>query len=370
MHIPGFVMAAKNAVRKFLSQRQNLTLLMVVGGAFLVIAAVVLAFFLRPAHLPSPLAPATPPQEAVARDPLTGEIVLVPGATLPQVFGVMVENSADAWPLSGLDQAFMVIEAPAEGNIPRFIAFFSGDFEDKKIGPVRSARPYYVDWASQFDTLVYAHVGGSPEGLALLTGGERPVINLDEFYQGEYFYRDQARYAPHNAYTTSDRLKKALEEVTPATPNYQPLIFKDDAPVGDSTGKSAVVDWGPGKTYDVAWQYDSATNAYLRLQGGQLLSAEKFKIPADGIEANNVMIISTDIVSIDNVDRKRITTVGQGDALLFQDGKVTLGRWQKNSPTDRLRMLDEQGNELPMNAGKTWVEVVRDTSVVSLQDAN
>jgi len=106
-------------------------------------------------------------EQEVIRHPLTGQIIDAQLDNLPQVFGVMVENSADAWPLSGLDQAFLVIEAPVEGSIPRFIAFFSDDQEVEKIGPVRSARPYYIDWNDGLQAM-YTHVGGSPEALELI----------------------------------------------------------------------------------------------------------------------------------------------------------------------------------------------------------
>lgn len=369
MRITEFFRQLKARGRTFLSQRDNLALLMVVGGAFLVIAVVVLAFFYKPSKdVADVIVP--PAEETVIRHPLTGERLETALAELPKVLGIMIENSADAWPLSGLEGAFMVIEAPAEGNIPRFLAFFEAAAEVKKIGPVRSARPYYVDWASQFDTLVYGHVGGSPEALQLLASGERAIIDLNEFWQGEYFYRDHSRYAPHNAYTSSELLREALTELTPDVPNYTSPAFKDDQPV-EGAGTSAVLDWGPGSTYDVTWQYSSATNSYFRLQAGEAMLVNQHHPGfGDDVRADNVMVIATDIVSIDNVDRKRITTIGQGDALLFQDGKVLLGRWQKTAPEEPLRMLDEAGNELPFNAGVTWVEVVRSVSAVSLETAD
>src|SRR5688572_5513956 len=104
------------------------------------------------------------------RHPLRGEIVVERYEELPQVLGVLIENAADAWPLSGLDEAFLVIEAPVEGDIPRFIAFFSEESDVDLIGPVRSARPYYVDWNAELSG-IYAHVGGSPEALDLIASG-------------------------------------------------------------------------------------------------------------------------------------------------------------------------------------------------------
>jgi hypothetical protein len=260
----------------------------------------------------------------------------------------MVENSADAWPLSGVNEAFLVIEAPAEGNIPRFITFFSDEQTVEKIGPVRSARPYYLDWNAEFDA-VYAHVGGSPEALDLIQ--DYGTQDLNEFYQGEYFYRWNQRYAPHNAYTTTESLKEGAQELQPETPVYETWTFKDDQPTTEYA-PSICVDWPSSTTYDFCWYYQAETNEYVREQGGITYTA------------NNVAIMATEITIIDATGRKHIVTTGKGDALILQDGVMTLGEWEKEDRTSRLRFYD--GNEeFAMNAGKTWVEVVSSLGSVS-----
>ena len=174
----------------------------------------------------------TPAEELtpVWRHPLTGaplEAEMEP----PSVFGVMVENSIEAWPLSGVEEAFLVIEAPVEAAIPRFIAFYGEDQEVEKIGPVRSARPYYVDWANEFEAL-YAHVGGSNAALDLIA--YNGTFDLNEFSNGNYFWRATSRFAPHNAYTSTELLQKALlrsvelEQAPEAV--YGVWLFKEDGP--------------------------------------------------------------------------------------------------------------------------------------------
>ncbi len=283
----------------------------------------------------------------VLRHPLTGEILSAPLANLPQVFGVMVENSADAWPLSGIDQAFLVIEAPVEGNIPRFIAFFSDGQTVAKIGPVRSARPYYLDWNAEFQG-IYGHVGGSPEALAdIATNG---TLDLNQFFQSEYYYRDElTRYAPHNVYTRTDDLKKSISEIdekySVGSPSYDVWIFADGASKS-STADTTHIAWGNG--YDIDWTYDPSTNAYHRTQGGNIYVA------------NNVVIIATDIGTIpgDDKGRRTVRTIGEGSMTLLQNGVSISGTWKKASPFARTRFYDEQGKEITMNAGKTWIEVV------------
>ncbi len=222
------------------------------------------------------------------RHPLTGSILGEELEILPQVFGVMIENSADAWPLVGIQDAFLVVEAPVEAGIPRFIAFFSEEDEVEKIGPVRSARAYYLDWNDELDA-VYAHVGGSPEALDLIKY-ELDTIDLNQFWQSEYFYRqNNYRYAPHNVFTTSGRLISSLVELELNDPEYDFWKFKADNQIENlDDSRSVKIDFAAGSTYDVDWKYDAEFNHYIRYQG-------KIQMQTEGdfaVTANNVAIIS------------------------------------------------------------------------------
>jgi hypothetical protein len=285
------------------------------------------------------------------RNPLTGVRLEVPLAELPQVTAVMVENSADAWPLVGLDQAFLVIEAPVEGMIPRFELFFAPDAVVPKIGPVRSARPYYIDWAAQFGAL-YAHVGGSPEALNKLKTAN--VYNFDQFFNGDYFYRNTAtRNAPHNVYTTlTDLLDAEVNVLEMPEPSYTFWQFKDGAASGQA--HSLTIDWTVGGAYDMAWEYDATLNIYLRQQGG---TARLLEDGAD-IVANNVVVMESDMVVLDDKGRRSIRTIGTGAALIAQDGRIIAATWSKENETAPLLFIDDAGQEMKINAGKTWIEVV------------
>lgn len=295
------------------------------------------------------------------RHPLTGAVLSAELDSLPNVFGVMIENSADAWPLSGVSDAFLVIEAPVEGNIPRFIAFYSSDQVDvAKIGPVRSSRVYYLDWAQEFNA-IYAHVGGSPAALEAIK--EHSVLDLDQFFQSEYFYRDElTRYAPHNVYTTLDDLKRSFEEIDEkyenAAPRYDAWMFAD-APA--STTKYATVihvDWSNSSGYNVDWAYDPSTNLYTRKQGENTY-----------VDTNVVIMESDiDVIAGDDKGRKELKTIGEGPMHLFQNGEEIVGTWKKPSAEERLRFYDTNDTEVVMNAGKTWIEVVDSLDRLQVQE--
>lgn len=290
-------------------------------------------------------------EEQTIRHPLTGEVLESELAVLPRVFAMMVENAADAWPLAGVDKGFLVIEAPVEGNIPRFIVFLSEETEVEKLGPIRSTRPYYLDWAEEFGAM-YGHVGGSPEALSLLSS--KTIQDLDQFYESEYYWRQTTggRYAPHNVYTSSIRLANALKEYPETLLTYGATLFKTDT--GAKGENSLRVDMADGNTYDVTWVFDPKTNRYTRKQGSAVMKMDN----GATIEVNNIAVLATDIRTVDSMGRRSVKTIAEGDAVLAQDGIVKLVRWKKSAGTERLRFYEVNGKEIPFNPGKTWIHVV------------
>jgi hypothetical protein len=296
--------------------------------------------------------------EIKARHPLTGEPI-AEEIDRPAVYGVMIENMVEAWPLSGVDQAFLVIEAPVEAAIPRFLAFYYQDQEVDKIGPVRSARPYYLDWAQGLEAM-YVHVGGSPAALTEIS--EQNMFDLNEFYRGWYFWRSSSRSAPHNVYTSSDLLIDAYEEEsawrTMSDLEYGLWDYKVDLPKSERPESHMVsMNFSPyyGDLYSAGWEYDPETNEYLRYQSGYEMSM----LDGADIKASNIAVVETDIVVIDEIGRRQIITIGEGDALVFQDGETIEAIWSKDSEQDRLRFYNKNtSEEILWNAGVTWIEVL------------
>lgn len=333
---------------KLYGVRKDVRIVCIVIGTLLLFGICVWGFFLLKKETPIIENPVV--VGSTIRHPLTGQILSSSLDRLPWVFGVMIENAADAWPLSGVEDAFLVIEAPVEGNIPRFIAFFSQDQDVEKIGPVRSARPYYLDWNTELGG-IYAHVGGSPGALEDIA--DQDILDLNQFYQSEYFYRDElTRYAPHNVYTTTDMLRDSIQEIESkydiSVPEYDSWLFAD-GPESTSRASSIIhIDWSNSSGYNVNWKYDPSVNSYTRIQGGNTYTA------------NNIVILETDIsvISGDDKGRKELVTIGQGTMRLFYNGEEIVGTWKKSSADARLRFYDADGEEIVMNAGKTWIEVV------------
>ena len=273
------------------------------------------------------------------------------------VTGVMIENSVFARPQSGLGSASVVFEALAEGGISRFLALFQ-DTSPNSVGPIRSARPYYVSWDLGFDA-PYSHVGGSPEALADINSWN--VKDLNQFYNGDYYQRITSRSAPHNVYTSIARLNQ-LE----ASDGFGKSVFtswprKSDSPLKIPTAKTINLTLS-SSDYNVSYAYNSAGNNYLRSEGG-----------TPHIDANTNTQISPKVVIAIVVpwsleaDGYHLSyqTIGTGTAYIFQDGGVTIGQWSKSSNNSQILFTDSSGQSIKLNAGQTWITAVGDTGSVA-----
>lgn len=292
-------------------------------------------------------------QEVVGRHPLTGFSVY-DDVVFPNVFGVMIDNHIDAWPQAGIDQAFLVYEAPVEAGISRLLAFYYDGQDVAKIGPIRSARPYFLDWNNELDA-VYTHVGGSNEALDLIASGG--TFDLNQYWFGDYFWRANDRYAPHNVYTSTNLLHSFLElkkeQGKYSAPLYESWLFKDPQ-FSDQGHVEQIKISFLAPAYVAQWNFDALENRYTRLHSGFVHTMEN----GVQIKADNIAVVVTDVSVIDSIGRRQIQTIGSGQGFVFQDGKAIHGTWEKQTENQRIRFFDENGNEMTFNPGVTWVEVV------------
>lgn len=281
------------------------------------------------------------------------------GASRIPVAAVVVENSTDARPQKGVDSAFVVYEAPVEGNITRWLALFDARDTAKPvdaIGPVRSARPVFLELAAPWQPL-FTHVGGSPEVLERLKRLEG-IQDWDEFFHAGSFWRAKEREAPHNAYTALDRLQKAIVTMDVEkiwdTPRR---VFADSATaVAPMQPFTLSVPFGHA-AYDVEWRWNGDAGVYERYQQGQAARMKN----GTPLVATSVAILYTSIATVDDVGRKRITLTGSGNGLWCTAAGCQDARWQKASAQEPLLFLNPRTKERlteEANAGTLWVEIV------------
>jgi hypothetical protein len=273
--------------------------------------------------------------------------------TAGRYYAATIDNLYVARPQSGIDKASVVYEAPVEGGITRFLAVFPDDVTVSQIGPVRSARPYFLDWVSEYDAL-FAHVGGSPDALDDITA--YGLRDMNQFYNGTSFWRATDRSAPHNVYTSTDLLGANYDRYFSDRPPQalDGWKFKDDAAVADRPdGEKVSIAYGDPET-DVVWTYDHDTNSYSRAQGGKTIRT----LDGADVIAKNVVVQFVDVQVVDSDGRLKIGDIGSGDAIIVFDGQSYHGTWKKDDRTSRTRFYDASGNEIVFDAGTTWIEVV------------
>lgn len=264
------------------------------------------------------------------------------------VTGVMIENSPDARPQSGLKDAGVVYEAVAEGGITRFLALFQ-DTIPEYIGPVRSVRPYYLDFLGPYGAAI-AHVGGSPQALGEIRA--EGIRDLDQFANPGPYWRESSRFAPHNMYTNMAKLKEVETQKGWGPSDYQGFVrggSSDPSPTPNARGISVRMS---STLYNVAYTYDAASNSYLRTVGGK---------PHVDAKSNSQLAPKVVVVPVIRRTQNGIYSVyavnGSGRVLVFQNGTVTEGTWQKTNRTSQFTFTGADGQPLKLAPGQTWVTI-------------
>ena len=281
---------------------------------------------------------------------------------------IMIDDNAVARPQSGFTSASIVYQAPADGGEDRYMLVFQ-EGSATNIGPVRSARPYYVYWAAEYKA-GYGHYGGDVMSLQQAIPAMRNNIYNMDALNGDAcpYHRVTTRAAPHNAYTnTTALIGCAATNKQPAT--YQGLpdrTFTDDTPSAELPASQTIS--LPYHTGTVGYQFDPTSDSYLRIVDGQPQVD-----PASNrqVYARDVIVLFQ-VLSYDSVvdpghNRPVIAVVGSGKAIVFKEGKATVGTWKKTSNTDLTRVYDSSGNEIPLVRGEIFIQSVPTGTAVTYQ---
>jgi len=305
--------------------------------------------------------------------------------------GVMIENHQDARPQSGLSFADVVYEAVAEGGITRFLAVYYCQ-DASVVGPVRSARTYFVDWVSEYGEYpLYAHVGGAnAPGPADALGqiesyGWNSYNDLNQFSIGFPTYiRDYDRLGhtvatEHTMYSSTAKLWKVgaerqLTNVDKSSnawnANFVKYSFKDDASLsGRPANQSIHIEfWQGGDAYNVDWNYDQQRNLYKRNNAGvpHLDLDTKQQLTTKNIV---VMFMQESGVNdgYENDVHRLYQDKGTGKAVIFIDGKQVKGSWKKASRTARTLIYDADGNPVQFDRGVIWFTTLPLNGVLRVQ---
>ena len=318
-----------------------------------------------PSPTPSPTPSATPiptatpvPTPTLVPAPLTGRMVREAVAARHPI-AVMVDDQRNARPQSGFNDASVVWQAPAEGGIPRYMMIFQDQIAPS-VGPVRSARQYFIAWAAEWRS-VYAHVGGSPQAMQTLRqkGRGQLVYNADEFrWGGVYFHRTKDRFAPHNVYSSGNELRKlsgrlgAPDKAVKAAWKFGPDADIADRPIGG--GITVVYSYNA-----IVYRYDRKTNTYLRTVTGEAKQTDRGRKAR--VAPKNVVVMVMSFAPLNDGSHKHrleAQYTGKGTAWISTNGKTIKGTWRKRSITDQTRFYDAKGQPVTLTVGQTFIQVM------------
>lgn len=306
--------------------------------------------------------------------------------------GVMIENHTEARPQSGISSADVVYEAVAEGGITRFLSIFYCQ-DAPFIGPVRSARVHFMAMLREYGEYpLYGHVGGAncdeTTGSGCANGAKADALGIirklgwDSYNDMNqfgvpfpYYWRDYDRLpkvaTEHTVYSSTAKLwdyAKTNRKLTNVDTDgvawdktFDSWKFADDAQSSDRGTKNQIKlgFWNSlASDFSVVWNYDSKKNSYSRVNGGK---PHMDKNTGKQLEAKNVIVVfAKESPANDGYDGGHIlyTLTGEGNALVFQNGKATKATWKKADPESRMKWYDENDKEISIVRGKVFVEIL------------
>lgn len=314
-----------------------------------------------------------PKPAPIAETPKVSEVIPPPKATEPSrltglevpiennkrtVTGIQIENSPEARPQSGLKDAGVVYEAVTEGGITRFQGLFQ-DTTPESVGPVRSVRPYYLDFITPYDAGL-AHVGGSGQALAEMSS--QGLKDLDQSIYGHdtsVYWRDSKRYSPHNMYTNVVKLKE-IEKQKGWTSTYEGFVRGgEDKPSPTPNAKKINIRMS-SYNYNVEYNYDPASNTYPRSEGGR----PHIDAPSNSQLAPKILVVP--IVKRTQSGIYSVYAINDGGKVfVFQNGTVTEGTWSKAGRKAQFKFTGTDGQPLKLAPGQTWVTLAASASDVT-----
>ncbi|MCL2165185.1 MAG: DUF3048 domain-containing protein [Oscillospiraceae bacterium] len=321
-----------------------------------------------PTPEPTPIPTPTPTSEPTPEPPpaVYPDNFVFPEEGL-RPFAVMIDNQGSRpLPHGGLDYAQVIYEVIVEGGISRFMAVFWYPYSDggiiPYIGPIRSARHYFLDFAKEHDAL-YLHIGQSPQA-----GRDFSALKVDRIDNGQVYWRiTKEKNNWQNAYTSSDRIYAYIEKNRVRTETgAEPVLKYSNIPVTLDSGdnaRSVRITYSGNQTY-TTYEYVEETGLYLRGRNGKPHMARETtdnNSSSKQLTAKNILVQFVKTWRIDNEDRQDMSDVGKGEGYFITNGMAEKISWSKSSRTSPTSYTYlSSGDQVLLNPGQTYIQIVPD----------
>lgn len=273
-----------------------------------------------------------------------------------RTIAVVIDNVGSAVPQASLNEAMIVYEAIVEGNLTRFLAVYK-DPKVETIGPARSARPYFIDYALENDS-IFVHYGGSPKALS-----EVKSLNMDNANgvesPGKVFWRTSKKSAPHNAMVSVEEVWKYAESKNyKTTTNKRNVLNYDTSEVELNDGSVASSVSIPYSAGTVKFVYNAEKKIYERYVANKI---QKDFLTNDVLTAKNIIITFANNYTTDEENgygRQAIQNIGTLNGYYITNGKAVKIKCKKTSRSSSTVYEDLDGNEIKVNDGNTYIQIV------------
>lgn len=315
-------------------------------------------------ELASPAAPTLDlPAAAPMINPLTGRAPADPGVLERRPLIIKISNAPPlVRPQAGLGAADLVFEHYAEGGLTRFSVVYYGQAPERA-GSIRSARLIDHELVPMYQGL-FVYSGASDGVLAVINGADYLARTyMAVRYAMPYAWRDESIDAPHNLFVNPAAIYAlAAQEGHGQRPDLRGLRFDDQTPPGEA-GAANLIDVRYRATR-AGWVYDPARRQYLRFSDG-LPHADANT--GQQIAVENVVVLYASHRETDIVESQwqgviswslEIQLWGEGDALVFRDGRQYTARWQRPARSDMLRLVAPDDTLFTLRRGVTWFQVL------------
>lgn len=279
---------------------------------------------------------------------------------------IMIDNHSGAWPQAGLNSAYMVYEIIVEGGETRLMALFKG-VDIAKIGPVRSSRHYFLDYAMENDA-IYVHYGWSPQAESDISTYK--VQNINGLVQSSSdFWRVKDKKSPHNVLTSTEKIKDiAQKKGYSLTSNATSILKYVAEDINLEEGLEATTVKIPySNLQNVEYNYDEENKVYIRTARGKAQTDYETK---ENLNTKNIIIEFIENYTLndsENKGRQGIKNIGTFDGYYITNGKAIKIKCTKSSRTEKTVYKDLNGKEIELNDGNTWVQICPKDSDVSFE---
>lgn len=297
-------------------------------------------------------APVEQADETLLKLPFTGEVVAQEIERRPIL--VTINNHPAARPQSGIASADIVYEMLAEGDVTRYLALFQSELPEN-VGPVRSARSYFVDIAAGLDALYVAH-GYSPEAKSMLENNV--VDNLNGMnYDGTLFKRASHRVAPHNSYITPENIFIGAEKIGASTLHNKKVSYtfydeQESGKIGVAANQLSI-QYSQQNTFNSTYEFDEETKQYAKFTASQAVTDE---LTGEQVQVANVLFFEMPHEIVDQQGRRDIDIKSGGKALVAYNGTIIEGAWENRD--GMLVAVQSDGSLIPLKPGKSWIHFV------------